>query len=86
MRICSVMDCLYIDRATYLCTEPFIRVDAKGGCVTYKIDMEYLRLVWHIDIHASLKSKGFVPETQEMVDKALSLSHTPNRKAGEEGN
>jgi len=86
MKVCNVMDCLYIDRATHLCTEPFIRVGARRECLTYKMDMEYLRLVWHQDIYASLKSKGFVPETQEMVDIAKSLYHTPNRKAGEEGN
>lgn len=84
MRICSVMDCLYVDRATHLCTEPFIRVDARKGCITYKIDMKYLRTIWHQDIRDSLQSKGFVPETQEMVDIAKSLYHAPNRKAGEE--
>ena len=86
MRMCSVMDCLYVDRATYLCTEPFIRIDARKGCLTYKIDMKYLRLQWHQNIRGALQSKGYVPETQEMVDIANSLRHTPSRKAGEEGN
>lgn len=84
MRICNVMDCLYIDRATHLCTEPFIKVDARKGCMMYKVDMEYLKLVWHRDIHASLKSKGYVPETQEMVDIAKSLTSHSKPKAGEE--
>lgn len=86
MRICSVMDCLYVDRATHFCTEPFIKINASRECMTYKVDKKYLEQVWHISIHNSLQAKGFVPETQEMVDMALSLSHTPNRKAGEEGN
>lgn len=85
MRVCSVMDCLYVDRATHLCTKPFIRVNARRECMIYKMDKKYLSQVWHISIYDGLKSKGYVPETQEMVDIAESLiSHSKPKEAGEE--
>ena len=84
MRRCGVLDCSYIDGATYLCTLSFTELDKRGQCITYKQDKKYLDLLLHRYIRG-VQVDGYDPETQEMVAIAESLHHTPSRKAGEEG-
>jgi len=56
MRKCKVMDCQFVDRATCLCTEPFIDVDGKAQCVTYRQDKKYLDLLLHQSIHGGTRN------------------------------
>lgn len=81
MKRCMVLDCLNIDRATCLCTLPFIEIDKKADCISYRQDKEYLDSLLHIYIRDVIRAKGYVPETQKMVNIAKSLNHTPSVKA-----
>jgi len=45
VKSCDVLDCLFNDKK-YHCTAKAIDVRAKGGCITYKQDMKWLRHSW----------------------------------------
>ncbi len=81
MRRCMVLDCSNIDRATYLCTLPFIEIDRRVHCTSYSQDKEYLDSLLHIYVRDVIRANGYVPETQKMVNIAKSLNHAPSVKA-----
>ena len=85
MRRCGALDCSSINRETCLCALPFIELNKGGCCILYRQNKEHLDLLLRRYVRGGLQSEGYDPETQEMVDIAKSLHHTPSRKAGEEG-